>query len=117
MSLVEFKFEELPLIVAGGVEAGLVTGHANIHAHPGGEWFVDEVFLDGYRKAKVGFDVVPVEIERTSPLFLMIIDQLETGRFKSAVEDAVTSALDADDVRLRSDFAEHNTLSHAQQGC
>lgn len=117
MSLVKFEFEELPLIVVSGVEAGLINGSANIHAHVDGEWFVDEIFLDGYRKAAVGFELVPTEVERTSPLFLLILDQLENGRFRTSVESAVAAALDADDVRPRSDFSEHNTLSHAQQGC
>lgn len=114
---IEFEFCELPLIVDLGFEAGLVNGSASIHAEPTGEWFVDNIFLDGSKpKDGGGFERRPVEIDRKNWLWLAILDQLENGRFKAHVQDAVEKALDADDVRPRSDFDEHNTLNHAQQG-
>ncbi len=114
---ISFPFEELPLIVEVGFEAGLVNGSADIHAEASGEWFVDKIFLDGSREASVGFDRKPIEIDRGHWLWSAIIDQLENGRFKSHVEDAVEKARDADDVGpSRSEFSEHSTLNAAQQG-
>ena len=121
MPLVHFEFEELPLIVDLGFEAGLVNGSADIHAHEGGEWFVDKIFLDGSRPLApcAGFERRPVELDRGSAIYLAILDQLENGRFKDSIVDAVREALDADDVGTspRSEFTEHSTLNRAQQGC
>ena len=118
MPQITFPFEELPLIVDLGTEAGLVNGTASIHVHKDGEWFVNEIFLDGYHKKynALGFDAVPVEVERRSPLFSLILDQLENGKFKNHIVDAVANALEADDVRVRSDRGDHSTLNRAQQG-
>lgn len=114
---INFIFEELPLVVELGFEAGLVNGSADIHAEATGEWFVDKIFLDGLRKAPVGFERRPVEIDRGRWLWSAILDQLENGSFKPHVEDAVEKAIDADDVGpSRSENSEHSTLNAAQQG-
>jgi hypothetical protein len=117
-----FEFEELPIVVEGGFEAGLVNGSALISIHNYDEWYIRQVFLDGSRKkqAAVGFDRKPIEIDRNSWLFLSICDQLESGRFKQYVDDAVVEELSAcgDDIadQRREERREHSTLNKSQQG-
>lgn len=134
----EFPFEELPLIVDLGFEAGLVNGAATIGYEDDGEWFVRALSLDGHRRipaaektaieAKLGtvikpYQEKPVEIDRASFgwLFGAIVDQFENGRFKIHVEDAVQKALEGDREdgtapSQRDDREEHSTLNHAQHG-
>jgi hypothetical protein len=129
----KFDFEELPLIVDLGFEAGLVNGIATIGYEDDGEWFVREIALDGFRKLaganiqaggipKSIYERKPVVLDRASYtwLYSAICDQLENGRFKNHVVDAVQNALsehDEDSGTRRPDpNAEHSTMNRAQQG-
>jgi len=132
----KFDFEELPLIVDLGFEAGLVNGIATIGYEDDGEWFVREIALDGFRRRSAQecldlhepgkvcpcFEIKPVVIDRASYawLYAAICDQLENGRFKNHVVDAVQNALSEYDegsgTRRPDPNAEHSTMNRAQQG-
>jgi len=45
-----FKFEELPLVIDLGAEAGLVNGQAVISYWNDGQWSVSSLALDGHRE-------------------------------------------------------------------
>lgn len=45
-----YEFEELPLIVSGGFEAGLLNGSAEINYFATDDWSVGTVSLDGHRR-------------------------------------------------------------------
>ncbi len=45
-----FSFEELPLVIEGGFEAGLVNGSAEISYHRDGEWTIHSISLDGCKR-------------------------------------------------------------------
>jgi len=101
---IEFPFEELAIISEGGVQAGLMSGTAEITYYPDGEYHVGKIYLDGFRKRAdgSGFDRVPVELEyevsvhlRTlqAQLYLAIWGELTDGSFKDAVENAVSKAI------------------------
>lgn len=114
MNELTFTFEELPLIVELGCEAGLINGSATIHYYHDGEWFIHEIYLDSYRrateaeKAEHGLFVRgKIEIDKSSFLYLPIFDQLEHGRFKDAIEDEVQAALDNHEVPRVDSNAEH----------
>lgn len=126
-----FDFEEMPLIVEGGFEAGLVNGSATIRYHADGEWSVGEIFLEGYRerpkaerdameaatgKAAPRFERKNIEVDRPSQIYLAVMDRLETGSYRDQVQEKVNFELADAGISPRSDFAEHNTLNRAQQG-
>jgi hypothetical protein len=138
MSEFDFQFEELPVVVDLGFEAGLVDGTATIKFEASGEWWVDGITLDGSRrrsenerqaeKADTGltaklYEIKPVKVDRASYswLYAAITDQLENGRFKDSVEDEVRKEMaahraDAADQRreqLRDDAAENSTRNRA----
>ena len=136
----KFNFEELPIIVDLGFEAGLVNGTATIGYEDGGEYFVREIALDGHRRRSIAeraesqakgrafpmFERKSVIVDRASYswLYVAICDQLENGRFKNHVVDAIeadraASRHDAADDRrdqLRDERAEHSTTNRSQQG-
>lgn len=114
MNELTFTFEELPLVVELGCEAGLINGSATIRYYDDGEWFIHEIYLDSHRnateaeKAKHGFYVRgKIEIDRSSFLYLPIHEQLENGRFKDAITDEVQAALDDREVPRVDANAEH----------
>lgn len=97
----EFRFEELPLVVEGGFEAGEVSGTAEISYHADGEWGVRAIALDGARRLPLAAVVEParsrfqrrsVALDDGDPLFLRILDRLEHG-WADRVADAVFAAL------------------------
>lgn len=99
-----FTFEELPLIVENGFEAGLVSGEAEITYHDNGEWFVHEIYLQGYKSkgdSIAGFERRMVEIDRDTELHLNILDRLERGRFADSITDMVSEELADSGVSLR----------------
>ena len=136
MAEIDFDFEELAIVVDLGFEAGLVNGSATIAYESDGEWFVREIRLDGHRlrslAERTGDDTIgmierrAVVIDRADRawLYLAILDQLENGRFKDHVADAIKDdrAARADEHadherdRRRDDRDEHSTLDRAHQG-
>lgn len=119
MDTLEYIFEELPLITVGGFAAGLISGKANIAFDASGEWFVREIYLDGYRAGNVPLETRYVEIEKagsTAHLYSTIWAELTDGSFKDAISDAVASALEEEGFSPRSGASEHSTLNRPQQG-
>jgi hypothetical protein len=113
MDILTYEFEELPLVVEGGFEAGLVNGSAEIRVYDDGAWFVGSIYLDGFK----GREQKPIEIYgRTSGLFLAIWEQLTEGRFKDFIQAKVDAAREADGVTFRSDRSEHSTHHAALSG-
>lgn len=119
-STLEYTFEELPLLTVGGFAAGLVSGKANIKFHADGEWFVKEIYLDGYRpRAGGGHDKQAVEVEMDggrNDLYQTIWGELTDGSFKESVGDAVQVALEEEGAIPHSAFNENSTLHRAFQG-
>lgn len=106
-----FPFEELPLVIDLGFEAGLVNGSALISYWTDGQWGISQVYLEGHRDrgAKIApvvaqalFGSIPnfprfekrdVLLDRGSPINLMIQDRLEHD-WHSKVQEAVNAALE-----------------------
>lgn len=44
-----FSFEELPLVIAPGIEAALINGQAEIEYDRGGDWQVKHISVEGHR--------------------------------------------------------------------
>jgi hypothetical protein len=49
-NILSFEFEELPLVITNGIEAGLINGCAEIQYSRDGEWHVDSVSVEGHQK-------------------------------------------------------------------
>jgi len=115
MATLTFDFEELPLIVSGGFEAGLVNGSAEVGYQADGEFFIKAIWLDGFRKRAngCGFTQNAVTVEQGSWLYNAIHEQLENGTFKGHVTDAVAAELS--EISPRPFPSEHSTLNRAQQ--
>lgn len=93
-----FSFEELPLVIEGGFEAGLVNGSAEIAYHRDGEWTICGISLDGAKRNTAPSPVFihkPVDLDAGSPIFLMIYHVLENGK-REAVNDAVLDQIAGD---------------------
>ena len=100
----EFRFEELPLVIEGGFEAGEVSGSAEIAYHRDGEWCVRAIALDGARRLTPAemepggaapqqrFRRRPVALDDGDPLFLRILDRLE-HEWADRVRDAVGAGI------------------------
>jgi hypothetical protein len=101
----EFQFTELPLVIEGGFEAGLVTGEAEIAYHRDGEWSVRGIYLEGFReRSQAGratmqanglkpsfYERKPVEVDRGTFLFNTILHRLE-HEWADRVQEAVNEA-------------------------
>lgn len=69
----DYIFEELPLLVDGDLEGGLVNGVAEIDGNARGDWNVIEIYLDGYgsgNKRKL------MKLDHKSEIYGIIYDRL-----------------------------------------
>jgi hypothetical protein len=86
-----YDFDELPLIISGNIEAGLVHGSALISYWPAGEWGISEIYLDGYQVATNQRE--PYPLERGTSLYETIFNRLIDMK-PHLIQDAVHHALD-----------------------
>lgn len=49
MATFTYEFEELPLVIANGIPAGLINGCAEIKFDRNGEWEIDGICVEGYQ--------------------------------------------------------------------
>jgi hypothetical protein len=112
-----FQFEELPLVIEGGVEAGDVAGSAEIAYGGDGAWTIRSIALDGARRlahapheiaaaARAGrslpaFARHSVVLDEGDPLYLRIYHRLEHD-WHARVQNVVVDRL-ADDREARAD--------------
>jgi len=112
-----FQFEELPLVIEGGVEAGDVAGSAEIAYHGDGAWTICSIALDGARRlvhtpheiaaaARAGrglpaFARQNILLDEGDPLYLRIYHRLE-HEWHTRVQSVVIEHL-ADDRETHAD--------------
>jgi hypothetical protein len=140
MDTLEYEFDDLPIKVEGGFEAGSLSGKAIVHYYPDGEWFVEEIYLEGSKEIYVsekihgleykkfnGFETKLIEIVcmtasgidftyRLDPFYLHIWSQLTDGRFKDHIQSKVNEALVDEGVRMPTDIGQHSTHHAALSG-
>jgi hypothetical protein len=104
-NILSFEFEELPIAIVNGIEAGLVNGMAEIVYARSGDWAVKSVCLEGYQKLTAEeraagkkpwiYVKAPLELDE------IIGSRLETEWY-GKVQDAINEQLASD----REDAAE-----------
>lgn len=104
----QFCFDELPLVIENGFEAGLITGEATISYSGDEEWGIEGISFDGYRRNRwtvedhwiasqtgkplPSYDRKPVTLDATSPLHGIIYHRLENewrGKVSNAVQEQI----------------------------
>lgn len=93
----DFQFEDLPLFITGGYETAQVNGTVAISYHRDGDWAIDGIWLDGFKRGpRTAADYCkPVQIDAGTPLYMMVYDALETER-RHEIEDFVWQMIEAD---------------------
>jgi hypothetical protein len=101
-----YEFEELPLVIENGFEAGLITGEAEISYSRDGEWGIEGISFDGYKRTPAdvwaaelrngrqpaNYIRKPVTLDATSPLHGIIYHRLEnewSGKVQEAVQEQI----------------------------
>lgn len=49
-NIFSFEFEELPLVISNGIEAGLINGCAEIQYNRDCEWHIESISIEGHQK-------------------------------------------------------------------
>lgn len=104
-NILSFEFEELPLVITNGIEAGLINGCAEVKYDRGGHWEIDSISVEGHQKLTPDERTAGkrpwVYVAAPSDLEYMIQYRLEQHWFDK-VQDAVNEQLASD----REDAAE-----------
>jgi hypothetical protein len=104
-NILSYEFEELPIAIVNGIEAGLINGMAEIQYNRSGDWAVESVCLEGYLKltyAERAAGKKPwIYVKAPAELAFIISDRLEC-EWAHKVADAINEQLAAD----REDAAE-----------
>lgn len=119
-----YEFDELPLVIENGFDAGLVAGSADISYSRDGEWSVESINFDGYRRKPLDqfatelaaaksagkpvpsmFDRKPVSLDTTSPLHGIIYHRLE-NEWSDKVQEAVFEQIEEDRQCAADDYAD-----------
>lgn len=94
-AILQYRFDELPLVTENGFEAGLVSGIADVSYHYNREWNVRGIYLDGYRTVDGKQECRAIEIDGGTELHLNIWDTLtREGKWADHIQDKVDEALE-----------------------
>jgi hypothetical protein len=96
MATFTYTFEELPLAIVNGIEAGLVNGQAEI-SYRGDNWYVTsiaDITLEGFGERVNGVRQWP-QVACPPEIAHVIRRRLE-NEWSSRVDDAVSAQLDRD---------------------
>jgi hypothetical protein len=104
-NILSFEFEELPLVITNGIEAGLINGCAEIKYGRNCHWEIDSISVEGHQKLTQDERAAGkrpwIYVAAPDDLAMMIQYRLEQDWFDK-VQDAVNEQLASD----REDAAE-----------
>lgn len=110
MPTFNYEFEELPLVVAPGVEAALINGQAEIEYGYDGNWQILNVMVEGHRQLTQEERAAGVKPWVYIPAHTAI-DALVVGRlgheWRSKVNEAVTEQIEGDRESRADDYADY----------
>ncbi|MGY3527252.1 hypothetical protein [Bradyrhizobium sp. USDA 4452] len=104
MATTTYTFEELPLVIAGGVPAGLINGQAEITYSRNGDWTISSVTLEGFGERVNGVRQWP-QVSAPAPIVTIVCDRLN-NEWHSKVQDAVNEAINEDRECAACDYAD-----------
>lgn len=128
MPTFNFEFEDLPLVIEGGYEAGLVAGFAEVSYSRSDayDWTIVDIALDGHRASSLYEAILeaeggatasprrkPVYLDSTSPIHGMIYHRLE-NEWQKKVQRAVDDQI-AEDREAESDNVADYRRAHRYQ--
>ena len=113
MSTFTYEFEELPLVIANGIPAGLINGCAELEFDRGGNWEIESVAIEGYQsltKAERAAGKKPWIYVAAPAAIAWIIEERLTGAWRDRVQDAVNEQIEAE----RENAAEYRAEMHRE---
>ena len=114
MDSFEFRFDEIAILTDGDKEAGHVSGSAYVNYYDDGEFYLQNIYLDGFTKDG---HATQIEIEdHKSWLYVTIYAALDSLPWSFLIQEKVMRLLDEEGHGQRSDYAQHNTMSKSYQG-
>ena len=90
-----YTFDEIPLVIVDGTEAGLVSGEAEIEYSRDGEWLIAGITLQGFGARDANGKRTWPQVE-CPPVIAAIIDQRLNKEWHDRVSDAVREQLASD---------------------
>jgi hypothetical protein len=104
-NILSFEFEELPLVITNGIEAGLINGCAEIKYGRNCHWEIDSISIEGWQH----LSMEEREAGKRPWIYVAAPDEIATligqrleGEWHDRVQDAVNEQLASD----REDAAE-----------
>lgn len=105
-NILSFEFEELPLVIANGIPAGLINGCAEIQYNRNCVWHIESISVEGHQSLTLEERSAGkrpwVYVAAPEELADMIATRLE-GEWFNKVQDAINEQLASD----REDAAEY----------
>ncbi len=105
MNSFTYEFDELPLVIADGIEAAFINGTAEIEYSRVGDWWISSVSVEGFGARVDGKRIWP-QVPAPAPLVTIICHRLENEWF-GKVQDAVRNQIEEDRVCAADDWADH----------
>lgn len=87
-----YEFDELPLAIVNGIEAGFINGQAEIDYVGGGYWSVDDITIEGFGERVDGKRLWP-QVPAPEAIAKIIRGRL-TNEWSHKVQDAVNEQID-----------------------
>jgi hypothetical protein len=94
MNTFTYEFDELPLVIANGVEAGFINGAAEIRYSRDGSWHTETITVEGFGERVNGKRLWP-QVPAPAELAGMIVRRLEK-EWEGRVQDEVNYQIEED---------------------
>lgn len=109
MATFQYTFEELPLVIAPGIDAALINGRAEIEYSRDGSWTISSIEVEGYRKLTLAQRTAGekswVYLPASEAIVGIISGRLER-EWSEKIDDAVAEQIDADSEAAADDYAD-----------
>jgi hypothetical protein len=105
MSTFTYSFEELPLVIHNGIEAGLINGAAEIRYSRDGSWHTEAITVEGFGERDAAGKRQWPQVPAPAQLAAMIVRRLE-NEWESRVDNAVAEQIEEDRICAADDYAD-----------
>ena len=119
MNTFSYEFDELPLVMVPGIDAGLINGRAEIEYRGDDDWTIRSIQIEGYQRLSLAERAAGkkpwVYVDAPVPLAVIIAERL-TGEWYDKVSSAVMHQVDIDRECAADDFADMRREELAVRG-